>query len=758
MSKSRTNAETLRTVLVAGDVTNANFTGADLEVGKGGTGASSAGAARTALGVAIGSDVLAPDGSAANLTNLPAGGAEDFVASGTLPNGKPVILKANGQVEVVSGTAAIAQSIPLGSEAVFGSANSYYVSISYDPNNANRFVAVWLDAGNSNHGKAVVGTVSNASISYGTTVTFNAATTGAISNCAFDLKTANKIVITFQDDSNSGYGTAVVGTLNGASLSFGSKYVFESANINDPAVGFNPNTANQLVVAYGAGSSGYSRVGTVSGTSISFATRVTFNSLTQYISISFDINTANKFIICYRDRGNANYGKVIVGAISGTSLSYGNEVTFYPNNITQMVAAYDPSQANKVVIIYRNDFASDVGVALCGTVNGTTISYGTAVVFNNASTRSLNLDFQKTGSKFIITYADNGNSSYGTSITGTLSGTNVTFEAENVFNSGSVEYTSISFDENTLGKFVVAYRDTSNSNYATAILGQLAVPVVTNLTATNFLGTATAAYTNGQTASIMLQGGISDNQTSLAIGSTYFVQPTGLFATTSNANTVLAGKAVSATSLLLNGLDEIPSQTGNTGKFLTTDGSSPSWGTVAPAGMTLLSTVTANASSTVTLSGMDSTYDEYVIVISAARVSAASAIRARLTIGGSERSDDKYKYVFVNGTTGGTAANGRLSLSSTYISMHWANIDRTADFGSFSSTINIPAPSRTDTLKSIYFDNVVTNKDTASERNTGMGRWGDSSGIYLGALTAIKFYLPAGTITSGEFKLYGLRK
>ena len=90
--------------------------------------------------------------------------------------------------------------------------------------------------------------------------------------------------------------------------------------------------------------------------------------------------------------------------------------------------------------------------------------------------------------------------------------------------------------------------------------------------------------------------------------------------------------------------------------------------------------------------------------------------------------------------------------------MHEANIDRTADFGSFSSTINIPAPSRTDTLKSIYFDNVVTNKDTASERNTGMGRWGDSSGIYLGALTAIKFYLPAGTITSGEFKLYGLRK
>ena len=59
-------------VLVAGDVTNANFTGADLEIGKGGTGASSAGAARTALGLAIGTDVLAPDGNGSSLTGIDA--------------------------------------------------------------------------------------------------------------------------------------------------------------------------------------------------------------------------------------------------------------------------------------------------------------------------------------------------------------------------------------------------------------------------------------------------------------------------------------------------------------------------------------------------------------------------------------------------------------------------------------------------------------------------------------------------------------
>lgn len=81
MSKSRDTVENLRTVLVAGDVTNANFTGADLDIAKGGTGSSTAGAARTALGLDIGSDVLAPNGDGSSLTGLSA-----VVVGSTLPS------------------------------------------------------------------------------------------------------------------------------------------------------------------------------------------------------------------------------------------------------------------------------------------------------------------------------------------------------------------------------------------------------------------------------------------------------------------------------------------------------------------------------------------------------------------------------------------------------------------------------------------------------------------------------------------------
>jgi len=53
-------------------VDNSTWSGTDLAVVHGGTGASSAGAARTALGVAIGTDVLAPDGDGSSLTGIDA--------------------------------------------------------------------------------------------------------------------------------------------------------------------------------------------------------------------------------------------------------------------------------------------------------------------------------------------------------------------------------------------------------------------------------------------------------------------------------------------------------------------------------------------------------------------------------------------------------------------------------------------------------------------------------------------------------------
>ena len=43
------------------------------------------------------------------------------------------------------------------------------------------------------------------------------------------IPTNQKVVIAYSDGGNSSYGTAVVGTCSGTTISFGSEVVFESA-------------------------------------------------------------------------------------------------------------------------------------------------------------------------------------------------------------------------------------------------------------------------------------------------------------------------------------------------------------------------------------------------------------------------------------------------------------------------------------------------------------------------------------------------
>ena len=481
---------------------------------------------------------------------LPSGGGQnqvEFVASGTLPNGKPVVLKADGTVEVV-GETTVAEDIPSSSEYVFHTALTNDVSTAFDPNTANKFVVAY--GGNSEAtGKAVVGTVSGTSISFGTEVQFNSGYT-TFPSISFDPNTANKFIIAFSDGGNSYYGKVVVGTVSGTSLSFGSEVVFNSTSTNNLSASFDPNTANKFVVVY-KNSNGTARVGTVSGTSISFGSTSVYNSTSaSYNSIAFDPNTANKFVVSYLDSN----GAAIVGTVSGTSISFGSEVVFNSGSTNFGTTFFDPNTAGKFVIAYQDTGNSSYGTAIVGTVSGTSISFGSEVVFNSANTELTVVAFDPSNAgKLAITYADYGNSQYGTVIVGTVSGNSISFGTEIVYNAGAVAKQSISFDSNVSGKFVIAYKDGGNNSYGTAILGSIAI-TSTNLTSTNFLGTSTAAYTNGQTAKIMLQGGISTNQSSLAIGSTYYVQGDATLATTAGSPSVEAGKAVSATTLLLKGI------------------------------------------------------------------------------------------------------------------------------------------------------------------------------------------------------------
>ena len=54
-----------------------------------------------------------------------------------------------------------------------------------------------------------------------------------------------------------------------------------------------------------------------------------------------------------------------------------------------------------------------------GTVSSTSISFGTAVVFESAQTEDISATFDSNSNKVVIAYKDDNNSGYGTAIVGT---------------------------------------------------------------------------------------------------------------------------------------------------------------------------------------------------------------------------------------------------------------------------------------------------------------------------------------------------
>ena len=464
-------------------------------------------------------------------------------ASGALANGDTVIVNSNGTVSAVSGSEVVES---IGTPVVFESANSFDVSAAYDAN-AQKVVVAYRDNGNSNYGTAVVGTVSGTSISFGTPVVFESASSQYVS-IAYDAN-AQKVVIAYMDGGNSNYGTAIVGTVSGTSISFGTPAVFKSAYSLYITIAYDAN-AQKVVIAWrdATNDDGTAIVGQTSGTSISFGTAAVYDSGNcNYNAAVYDAN-AQKVVIAYSDVTNSDKGEAVVGTVSGTSISFGTPVLFEDAAISAISVVYDPD-AQKVVIAYQDQGNSNYGTAIVGTVSGTSISFGTAVVFEGAATVSAtSAAYDTTNDRVVIAYRD-GNK--GSAILGTVSGTSISFGTSVEIESGATPYIATVYDSNAQ-KTVSAYQDDGNSGYGTAVVYQVG-EVNTNLTAENYIGISDAAYSSSATATIQIVGSVDDAQSGLTAGQKYYVQADGSLGETPITPSVFAGTAVSATKIIVKG-------------------------------------------------------------------------------------------------------------------------------------------------------------------------------------------------------------
>ena len=259
-------------------------------------------------------------------------------------------------VGTVSGT-----SISFGTAVTFAAGSSTSISAVYDSGNS-RVVVAYRD-GSTSYGTAIVGTVSGTSISFGTAVTFAAAN----SNYMSAVYTGSKVVISYTPVS-TGYGTSIVGTVSGTSISFGTAVTFNAASTRLITSTYD-TTSSKVVLAYGdVGNSDYGTaiVGTVSGTSISFGAEVVFNAaFTAVIGIAYS-PYANRVSIAWTGTDS------IVGTVSGTSISFGSPLTGAVYRFRPVIV-YN-SSIQKVAVAYQSGSADGYGAAQVLTIGFTNLT------------------------------------------------------------------------------------------------------------------------------------------------------------------------------------------------------------------------------------------------------------------------------------------------------------------------------------------------------------------------------------------------
>jgi hypothetical protein len=265
----------------------------------------------TASGVVSASGGFVGDGS--NLTGVGGGGGltHDFYASSSLVAGDGVIINSDGSVKKIE-SETVARKIPMkdyggndggglwynGAGWQFdGDRSNAQKKISYDPNAADRFVFAYADYGNSNTGKAMVGTISidtstsdnnKSKIEYGGASTFKTNMGDYLYLCEFIPGSSSKFVVMYLS-STTGKICVRVGTISGTApnetIAFGTESVMTDANAFDHAYNvagiMDPSdTTNGTMIAIGGTSvnSGSAWIGTVSGTSFSWGREYTMTA------------------------------------------------------------------------------------------------------------------------------------------------------------------------------------------------------------------------------------------------------------------------------------------------------------------------------------------------------------------------------------------------------------------------------------------------------------------------------------------------
>lgn len=531
---------TALTGVVKGNGTSALTTGnVDLTTEVTGTlPAANGGTGLTAPGTA--GNLLTSDGTNWVSAAPPASGPSlEAIASGSLSDGSAVIVNADGAVSMVDGL----------SQESFSSASA--PACTYDSHQQKIVVAY---PGASGFGTVVVGTVTGNRITFGAPFVFLSVAVQNI-RMAYDAS-AQRVVVAFIRSSPQ-HGQSCVAEVSGSSVTFGPIETFAGdGNVTSLGLTYHPNE-QKIVVGYHRFIAGFfdiagGRVGTVGPTTISFGTEAQFasgGSTGNNLMLAYHAQ-AQKVVFAYTD--GSGFGISTVGTVSGTSISFGAQATFKNANIgaTQHALAYEPN-AQRLVFMYR---ITNGVAAVLGTVSGTSISFGSEISFGIGGTiTNMFAAYDASIGKIVFCYRGQTSPAgitvgHAIARPATIGASTITFDT--MFSYTDVQSNTITlvYDENAQ-KIVSTYADTTNSLNKAVVVRN----ITSNLSAENFIGFSDGNYSNGQTATIKTAGALDEAQSGLTPGRSYFVDRAGVLRLTADTPSVFAGTAVAANKIIVKG-------------------------------------------------------------------------------------------------------------------------------------------------------------------------------------------------------------
>ncbi len=553
----------------------------------------------------------------------PAAGRRPFTATGAIAAGQTVALNPDGTISGIS--ASYTAGTP-GTKVTMSAVASQAIYKVVDMPGTNKMLVFF---GNTSVVVATIDPITN-------TVSFGAVYTGGWGvgtvSCAYH-PVAGVFVIAYFDTQ---YRVATL-TVSGNAITFSASTVLNAWTSGAPtAIAY--NTVQNRMVAL-------ARVSPT--TSYAYSIQLTGTAITAVgTGVTIGTATTNSNVQCIME----NPGTSVMVALwhnQGVSTQFANAVTVNANVVTVATAVSLSTGAGVGVygsLVYHANQGKFISMSPSAwrysvfTLSGTTITLNTTAagvalpggVTGAASVASNGGSLVYDPITYKVAYAgyDNTTNYQALAVTASLSGSTLTADTPVVMNASTSSSNVIGYNSNS-SRVLYTMVDSSVSNYETARVWQ---PATVTTNAGTYVGIAEASIANAASGFVTTVGGTNTVVSGLLAGYNHYVDDSGVL-TTNPTSGRLAGLALSATSIIVESLEllptsrQVPDSSGYEGYELSNNGLTPNW-VMPSAGRYKFTADGVIAAGNVVSLNSDGTISSVASLVSAGSIGAKSAFNA----------------------------------------------------------------------------------------------------------------------------------